>query len=553
MEVETQRTVERTSWKELALVVVLALAAQARMLGNELVYDDRVLVENPALRAPWSFPGTWGETWWGVAKPGTGLYRPLASWTLSVQGWMNERLGFAFESVGAFHAANALVHAAASALVLLYLRALGLGRGAAVIAASLFAVLALHVEALAPVTGRSETLALGFGLAFALLHTRRSSPWAAAACFLAALACKESAAGFLVLAGLHDVVVRRERPAWGRLALAGGALVAYLGARAWVLRGEHGAVFFVDNPLVAASAWERVLTACVVQLDYLRLACVPIGFRSDASHAELELARGLGDGRVLLFLGVLGGLVAWAVRAWPRQRAVALSLVGYAVLFAPASNVLFVIGTPRAERLAYAPSLFVCALFGVSIAALGAQGARLLARSGSAADARGPERRARGIASVAAGLLVVWNLAASWQRSAVWRDPATFFRAQVAEAPRSAKARFNLGAQLAAEGDDPSAEREYGEALRLWPDHHEALYNLGNLLRRRKEPERALELYRRALELQPQFLPPAFGIVGALHELGRDDEARAMLAQVERRAPSHPWLPAHRKLLERGR
>lgn len=522
---------DRASWKELALVAGLALAALANTFANQIVYDDRVLLENPALRAPFDLPGLWTSTWWGEAKPGTALYRPLASWSLGVNGWLNERCGLPFESVTGFHVANALFHAAVSVLVLSFLRVLGLSRAAACIGAALFAVLAIHVEALAPITGRSETLALGFGLGFVLLHARRTPAWLASACFLAALLCKESAAGFLAVAFGLDLLVKRERPEWTRVLFALGALAVFLAARWSAVHGAVAPYSVIDNPLVAASTLERVLTACAVQLDYLRLMLVPAGFASDASLAQLEVAHGVGDARVPVFVLVAAGLVALSVRAWPRDRAVAFSVIGYAALFAPASNVLFLVGTARAERLAYAPSLFVCALLGLGIA-------RVL-------------RWKRALGLVLAALFVAVNLAASWSRNAVWRDPATFFRAQVVEAPRSAKARFNLGAQLAAEGDDAGAEREYQAALALHPDYAEVLHNHANLLRRRGEAERALGLYRRALELQPLFLPAAFGVVEALHDLRRDDEARAVLAQIEKKAPRHPWLAAHRALLGR--
>ncbi|MBI5362875.1 MAG: hypothetical protein HZA53_06825 [Planctomycetes bacterium] len=524
---------ERASWKELALVAGLALLAQANTLANQIVYDDRVLIDDPALRAPFDLPGLWASTWWGEARPGSALYRPLASWSLGVNGWLNERFGLPFESVTGFHVANAVFHAAASVLVLLFLRVLGLSRAAACIGAASFAVLAIHVEALAPITGRSETLALGFGLGFVLLHARRAPTWLASVCFLAALLCKESAVGFLAVAFGLDLLVKRERPTWTRVVFTLGALAVFLVARWSVIRGATASISVIDNPLVAASAYERVLTACAVQLDYLRLMLVPIGFASDASLAQLAFARGFGDARVIAFAGALILVTIASVRAWPRGRAIAFSALGYAALFGPASNLLFLVGTARAERLAYAPSLFVCALLGLGIAWI--------------------LRRNRALGLTLAAALVLANLGASWARNATWRDPGTFFRAQVVEAPRSAKACFNLGAQLAAEGDDAGAEREYQAALAIHADYAEVLHNHANLLRRRGEAERALGLYRRALELQPLFLPAAFGIVEALHDLRRDDDARAMLAQIEKKAPRHPWLAAHRALLERGR
>ena len=526
----TTPSTERARWRDAAVVAFLALLVAVNVLGNEIVYDDRVLVENPALREPWAWRGVWASTWWGEARPGTGLYRPLASWSLALNGWGNTVLGLPFESVVAFHAVNALLHAVASVLVLAFLGVLGFSSAAARIGAALFAVLAIHVEALAPITGRSETLALLFGLVFVLLHARRKSAVLAALAFLAALSCKESAVGFLGLACAMDVLVKRERPPILRHGLALAALGVFLVARWAALRGPLGAVSVLDNPLVAASGSERMFTALAIQFEYLWLMLVPVGFKSDASLAQLEIDGSVFEVRVLGCLAVLGVVVAWALRSPVQRRAIVLSIAGYAMLFAVTSNLLFLIGTARAERLAYAPSMFVCGLLGLACASIG-------------------PRLGTGIAVV----LVAGNLVASLSRNAVWRDPGTFFRAQVVEAPRSAKARFNFGAQLASEGDDAGAEREYGYALQVHPDYVEALHNLGNVLRRRGEAEKALGHYRRALELQPQFLPAAFGIVGALHELGRPDEARAMLDQIERRAPGHAWLGAHRALLARPR
>src|SRR5688572_14565256 len=187
----------RAPWRELACVVLLALLVQANLLAHRPVYDDAVLADNPALRTPWSWPGPWATTWWGSARPSDVLYRPVAGASLALNGWANERVGLPFASVTGFHVVNALFHAAASALALLFLRELGLARRAAFVAALLFAVLALHVEALAPLTGRPEPMALAFGLGYLLLHARGAPSWASGTCFLAALGCKESAAGLL--------------------------------------------------------------------------------------------------------------------------------------------------------------------------------------------------------------------------------------------------------------------------------------------------------------------------------------------------------------------
>lgn len=514
------------------VAALLALAAFANTLANRPVYDDAVLTQNPALSSPWNLRAIFLGTWWGEAKPDSALWRPLAAWTLAWNGWWNERAGLGFLSVTGFHVFNALVHAACAALAVLLASAVGLRALAAGVVGALFAVLAIHVEAVAPISGRAETLAALFGFAGLVVHARAipgpRSAIASASCFAAAMLCKESGVAFVPLALVFDLCVRRRRAraswiAWGI------ALGAFLLVRQSVVGGIRGAVYFVDNPLVDSGVVTRVATALAVQLDYLRLCAAPVGFSSDASYAQLELATSFGDSRTLGALAVVAGAAVVAWRANSRRHELLFAFAAWIVLFAVTSNLLVVIGTARAERLAYAPSLGLCLLAGIGIEALA--------------------KRARTIAIAALSVLGAWNLAACWSRNAVWRDGATLFRAQVEEAPRSAKAHFNLGTQLAEERDDRGAIAQYEEALRIHARYHEAWHNLGGALRRVGERERALEAYSRAIESMNAFVPPKFGIVQTLHELGRDEEARAALARIERESPGHPWIAPTRRLV----
>lgn len=532
----------RRVWRRAALVaVLLALAAYANTLPNRPLYDDAVLSDNPALRSPWNLRAIFGGTWWGAAKPDSALWRPLSAWTLAWNGWWNERVGLGFLSVTGFHVFNALVHAGCAWFVVQLARAAGLRALAGACAGALFAVLAIHVEAVTPISARSETLAALFGLAGLLAHARgaRTAPLrsaiTSALCFFAACLCKESALAFAPVAVAFDLCLRRARPSGASLIAWGTSILLFVGLRWLVVSDVRGAVYFVDNPLVQASLGERWLTAAAVQFDYARHLLVPLGFRSDSSYAEPVVATSLFDGRVLGALALLAGCAVLVWRSNASRGRFLFSMLLYAGLFAVTSNVLVVIGTPRAERLVYAPSIGFCLLVASALDALPSL-----------------PRAVRAVHTGALALVVLlagWNLVACWQRNAVWRDPATFFRAQVEESPRSAKAHFNLGIQLAAEGDERSAIAQYEHALRIHARYHEAWHNLGGALRRAGERERALQAYQRAIECMSGFLPPRFGVVQTLFELQRVDEARAELERLERDAPRHPWIAPTRRLL----
>jgi len=181
---------------------------------------------------------------------------------------------------------------------------------AALGAVFLFAVHPVHTEAVASVVNRSELLAALFGFGFLCLHRRRSL-WAAV-CILLALWSKESAVAFVPLVIWMD----RRQWRWKTYCLYGGVLLGWLGLRTMVIGQRSLEILLLDNPLVGASTWERVLTASRVQLAYLKLQVWPVGLSSDYSLNQIPVVTSLGDSDfwvfVVIFLGAC--VLAWSVR-----------------------------------------------------------------------------------------------------------------------------------------------------------------------------------------------------------------------------------------------
>jgi hypothetical protein len=70
------------------------------------------------------------------------------------------------------------------------------------------------------------------------------------------------------------------------------------------------AVPALDNPIVAASIWEQILTAARVQFDYLKLLVIPVGLSTDYSYQQIPVVSTWMNGRVLGFVALmLGGVV----------------------------------------------------------------------------------------------------------------------------------------------------------------------------------------------------------------------------------------------------
>ncbi len=126
-------------------------------------------------------------------------------------------------------------------------------------------------------------------------------------------------------------------------------------------------------------------------------------------------------------------------------------------------------------------------------------------------------------------------------------DALKLFQEAIRLNPRDARAHLNLGWALAAKGRDADALRAYEQAVALDPEYGLACNNLGNaLMERNAGPEdlhRALDLFRKALELDPTLMRARRNLAYALYRMDRLDEALAAYVEIVQREPRN--APAH--------
>lgn len=91
--------------------------------------------------------------------------------------------------------------------------------------------------------------------------------------------------------------------------------------------------------------------------------------------------------------------------------------------------------------------------------------------------------------------------------------------------PDDEDVRYNLGIALARMFKNDEAVQEYKEALRLFPEYAEAHNNLGNLLLRMGRREEALQHFEQAVQITPDYAPAWNNLGTALQQLGRTNEA----------------------------
>ena len=349
-----------------ALILAAVFLSYFNALSNGFVYDDVAMVKvNPIIRGWSNVPAIFSTGYWtSTFTSSGGLYRPLTVFSYLVEysiGGINPAL---------YHLDNILLHFLCSVLVYLIVRKISDNEQGSVIAALLFAVHPVHVEAVANVSGRSEILAFLFTIAglYTFISPPRRVPWYAISppLLLLGLLAKESAVVLPLLVLAYILVF--ERAGRGKdlksvaLSIAPYALVAgvFLVIRFFVLADEiypQG----TSQVLVYTKGYWRMLVMFKVFVNYVRLSVFPADLYT---HYMLRPPDSFFDPWVFVFLGIVGSFAAaspWLLR---NKRAYFFFGAWFFITLLPVSNII-PIGILMAERTMYLPSVSACAAGGL--------------------------------------------------------------------------------------------------------------------------------------------------------------------------------------------
>ena len=490
-------------WALALLVAAAAVLPYLNSLAGGFVFDDHGLLQEN----PYATPGMRAWEWFlRPSIPGS-VYRPLTMATYA----LDAALGF---GAPGYHATNVVLHLVATlAAFVLARRLLGRARDAA-IAATLFAVHPIHTEAVANLAGRAELLAAAFLLVSLWAVVRYVDEGGADrlglafATALAATCSKESAVTLPLLA---VIVLAWRAPVRGRRQLVAVATLAaacacYVAAR-WAVVGGLGTAEprpWADNPLAHVGTLVRLGTALVVLSDYVGSLTLPLRLSADETFDQVPLVGTAGDLRLLAAIAMLVVLGVAAHRARRRAPAIWYGALFAAGALAITANVLFPIGTIKAERLLYLPS------FGWCVAAAGL----------CALDRR--------VALPLVTCVVVGFAARTWIRNPDWHDDYRLFTTTAVTSPNSARAHSNAGAVLAQHGELARALDEFTTATRIHAGFVPAQIGRGRVLMLLDRPTEALDAFETARRADPSNIEAHFRIADL--ELSRGDFAAAATA-----------------------
>jgi Flp pilus assembly protein TadD len=389
----------------------------------------------------------------------------------------------------------------------------------AYLAAAIFAVHPVHVESVAWITERKNTLSclLALGAAFQFLKPEPRRGWAAIL-YAGALLSKTVTATLPVVIGLalwwkRGKVERREL-SWLVPMLAAGAV---LGS---ITRHLESTQLGASGGTWALTLAERTVLAGRVVWFYLAKLVAPIDlifvyprWAIDASSLSAWIAPA----------AVVAALLALFFLRNRIGRGAFVSLASFLVMLAPASGYFDV----YPMRYAWVADHFQ---YMASIAAI-AGAAALVAVLWTGRSA-----------TIVAAALVAALSVRSFVHARAFHDEETLWRDTLARNPGAWIAHNNLGIRLAERGENAEAEAQFRTVLELEPGHSGALANLGYLLDREGRDTEAADVLARAAAARPDDADARAHLVRVLLRLGRPADALPYALDAARLRPGDPEI-----------
>ena len=532
-------------------LTVATLAAHGIGLRNGFAYDDEPLIrDNPVVTDPGvPIRDVVSSPLWRLEADHGVLWRPVTTLAFRAQ-WA---LGGGRPLL--FHVVNLALAFGTAWAVALLLGRLGVDPRAALLAAVLFTVHPVHVEAVANGVGQAELWAALFVLAglLAALRPVEGAGWAAGriatvtACFLLGLGAKEIAVtlpALLVLLRLVEPAAGDADPGPGdrtdarfaarlaralrldaplHVAMAAG-LVAYLVLRTWVLGGVIG-----EDPapvFLGLGRLDRTWTALSVLPVAWGLLIAPVRLAADWDPGVLPVVP-FPAVSGWLGLAVLGGLCALVGVGWRRGGRARLAAVGIAFVVVarlPVSNLVVTSGVLLAERTLFLPSV------GMALVAA----AVLHGRTGAGPGTVAAGRRVP-VPVALAVLLAVTFTVRSAVRTPIWESTFTAMASLGRDAPASWRALRTLAVGRLNSGDTEGGLEAMGVAWETLPGRYDLSAEYGTALASAGRRERAREV----LDWTVRTWPDRIDGLNLLAELdfgdGRYEEAWRVSREAIRR------------------
>ncbi len=257
---------------------------------------------------------------------------------------------------------------------------------------------------------------------------------------------------------------------------------------------------------------------------YLKLIFWPMDLT--LYHSELSFTQGEFAFRVFLFLVFLGVIVFF----WKKEKKVSFFLLFFLLALSPTLLPLGV-GWVVAERYAYLASLGIFVFMAFILQKIG----RLF--------------KNQKVAYVLLAIIVLAFSIRTIVRNNDWRNQDNLWLAAVRTSPNSHQNHNNLGDLYFRHGDHQKAIEEFKKAIELKPDYGDAYHNMANLYHQIGQDNLAEENYRKALSLNPRLWQSYQNLAAIYYSQNKFDLAQEFMLKTIEVNPNNSDLYANLAIL----
>lgn len=434
----------------------------------------------------------------------------------------------------------------------------------AAIAVLVFMAHPVHTEVVANIKSRDEILAMLFGTltlrAIWEYIDNDSVKWLLLAALSYAIAMFSKESAITLMAVFPLAMWFFSSSSMGKIAKVTGVLlvpaVIFLLIRKSILDAQpyQETYSILDNFMAETkNQGERLASAFMMCGRYLWTLIFPHPLVSDMGYPQMKVVK-FSDWRALAGFFAYAGMGIWAVVNLPKKHFLSFAILFYLATFSVFSNVLMQIGTSYGERLLYIPSFgfalavawFFCKVFKIN----------------DLNEVWNPNGKGTALWMAVGVLLAAYSLKTVF-RNGAWYDSASLYAADLASSPNCAKLNYHNALEQVRIGMDekesivkdvdqvrhgiecydkcielypkyhdaygsrglayfrlgevlknPEEQRaawdkalaDYQESLKYRSNNSEVLSNMGKIYFTRGKPEKAEEVYRKAVEYDPRFV-----------------------------------------------
>jgi protein O-mannosyl-transferase len=482
--------IEENKNKQLAVGLCLLLIAGIIAVYGQTVGFDFVDYDDPSYvtGCPQVLAGlTWDGVKWAFTAAHAGNWIPLVWLSL-----MADRTLFGVWP-GGFHLVNVAIHIANAILLFLILKRYTKAIWPSFFVAALFALHPLHVESVAWVTERKDTLSTFFWLLTMLAYLRYMEVPTVkryviiCVVFSLGLMSKSMLVTLpLVLLLMDYWPLRRLWPEDKSAGITFGRLIRekipmlILSAAVCVVtvitQNSGGAV----AKIIVVPLGQRVGNALVSYCQYLIKMFWPVDLAVFYPYPVGSIAGWKIAASLIVLL-----VITIVVLLLRRRRYLVAGWFWYLGTLAPVIGIVQVGAQSMADRYTYVPLTGIFIMFA------------WLAR-----DVLSQSRYKKLIAGIGGSAIIGALAVVTFAQVGFWKDTLTLFNRCADVTPDNVIMRKYLGIGFARKGDAESALREFKESLRFESTDARTYYNIGQMLVALGRTDEAAENYSRALELR---------------------------------------------------